>query len=185
MDIWDCFMVCGACGEASIIVFGHPAGYRPNKGSPKNCPTDPVEHGFTFLTLLPHPESPRVPGYLPTPLPNLFMQAADSLRRGSWDASGAMSRKVLDVSTKEQLKGLSAPVKDLAPRIDKLASIGRLTDDLRAWAHQIRLGGNDAAHDEDPFTKEEAEELLDFTELFLTYIYTLPGRLAAKKKPHP
>jgi Domain of unknown function (DUF4145) len=31
------------------------------------------------------------------------------------------------------------------------------------WAHHVRLEGNDAAHDEDPFTKDEAEELLDFT----------------------
>lgn len=56
-----------------------------------------------------------------------------------------------------------------------------LTPDLQEWAHQVRLGGNDAAHDEEPFTKEEAEELLDFTELYLTYVYTLPGRLAERK----
>ena len=74
--------------------------------------------------------------------------------------------------------------RDMAPRIDALATKGVITQDLREWAHQIRLDGNDAVHDEDPFKKEEAEELLDFTELFLTYVYTLPGRLAAKKRPH-
>jgi hypothetical protein len=29
-------------------------------------------------------------------------------------------------------------------------------------------------HDEDPFTQAEAEELLGFVELYLTYVYTLP-----------
>jgi hypothetical protein len=32
----------------------------------------------------------------------------------------------------------------------------------------VRLGGNDAAHDEDPFTQAEAKELLGFVELYLT-----------------
>ncbi len=95
-----------------------------------------------------------------------------------------MSRKTVDVATKELMKDEAAKIKDLAPRIDALARAGRLTEDLRAWAHQIRLDGNDAVHG-DSFTKEQAEELLDFTELFLTYVYTLPARLAARKKQHP
>jgi Domain of unknown function (DUF4145) len=95
-----------------------------------------------------------------------------------------MSRKTVDAATKDLMKDQAKQIRDLAPRIDALATAGKLTEDLRAWAHQIRLDGNNAVHDEKPFTKEEAEELLDFTELFLTYVYTLPGRLAAKKKPH-
>jgi len=56
-----------------------------------------------------------------------------------------------------------------------------LTPDLKDWAHQVRLGGADAAHDADPFTSTEAEELLDFVELYLTYVYTLPGRLKERR----
>ena len=32
-----------------------------------------------------------------------------------------------------------------------------------------------------PITKEEAEELLDFVELYLTYVYTLPERLRLRR----
>jgi hypothetical protein len=46
----------------------------------------------------------------------------------------------------------------------------------------VRLGGNDAAHDEDPYTNEEASELLSFVELYLTYVYSLPGRLKARRE---
>ncbi len=46
----------------------------------------------------------------------------------------------------------------------------------------MRLGGNEAAHDEDPYTQEEAEELLSFAELYLTYVYSLPGRLKARRE---
>jgi hypothetical protein len=57
-----------------------------------------------------------------------------------------------------------------------------LTPDLKDWAHQVRLGGNDAAHDEDPYTQEEAEELLSFADLYLTYVYSLPGRLKLRRE---
>jgi len=36
-------------------------------------------------------------------------------------------------------------------------------------------------HDPAPYSKNEAEELVDFAELYLTYVYTLPKRLADRK----
>jgi Domain of unknown function (DUF4145) len=80
------------------------------------------------------------------------------------------------------MRDVAGQHRNLGPRIDALAKAGRLTNDLQKWAHHVRLEGNDAAHDEDPFTGPEAEELLDFTELFLTYVYSLPGRLKDKMK---
>ena len=68
--------------------------------------------------------------------------------------------------------------------IEALAEKGSLTPDLKAWAHEVRLGGADAAHDLDPFKKEEAQELLDFAELYLTYVYTLPARLKERREAH-
>ena len=53
---------------------------------------------------------------------------------------------------------------------------------MKEWAHEIRCLGADAAHDEDPFTENEAKSLQPFTELFLTYAFMLPGMLDAKKK---
>jgi uncharacterized protein DUF4145 len=66
-------------------------------------------------------------------------------------------------------------------RIDAVASRGLITPDLKDWAHQIRLAGNEATHDHAPYSEEEASELLDFTELYLTYVYTLPKRLELRK----
>jgi hypothetical protein len=37
-----------------------------------------------------------------------------------------------------------------------------VTPDLKDWVRQLRLGGADAAHDLDPFTIEEANELVNF-----------------------
>jgi len=107
---------------------------------------------------------------------------ANAHRRGDPDASGAMSRKVVDVSTQQLLGEKSKDYRDIRGRIDALAADNKLTPDLKDWAHQVRLGGNDAAHDLDPFTPEEADELLNFAELYLTYVYTLPGRLKERRE---
>lgn len=69
----------------------------------------------------------------------------------------------------------------LEKRIDSLPAAMGVTPAMKEWAHQIRHLGNDAAHEDDPFSKEEADSLQAFTELFLTYVFTLPGMLAARK----
>lgn len=52
---------------------------------------------------------------------------------------------------------------------------------MKDWAHQIRIDGNDAAHDEKPFAQEEAAQLLEFVRLLLTYVFTLPAQVAARR----
>jgi hypothetical protein len=93
-----------------------------------------------------------------------------------------MSRKVVDVSTQQLLGAESNKYGTIQRRIDALAGAGRLTSDLRDWAHEVRIAGNDAAHDIAPFTPEEADELLGFTDLYLTYVYSLPGRLKERRE---
>jgi hypothetical protein len=44
---------------------------------------------------------------------------------------------------------------------------------MKEWAHQIRLDANDATHDPEEFSKK----LQVFTEMFLTYAFTLPAML--------
>ncbi|WP_428992855.1 DUF4145 domain-containing protein [Stenotrophomonas maltophilia] len=90
-----------------------------------------------------------------------------------------MYRKALDVATRELDSNLAG--KNLAPRIDALHKAGKLTDDLKDWAHLIRLDGNQGAHDDDELTREEVAQLASFTELFLTYAFTLPAQVAARK----
>jgi hypothetical protein len=183
--IWDDFAICTNCERAIIAVYKQSISSSRQHGNPQGYPSDPEKWGYILTDILPRPRLSRAPDHLPDPLPRYFLQAADALKRGDWDASGSMSRKTLDVATKLLMKDAEKQVRDLGPRIDTLAKQGKLTEDLRGcrgWAHHVRLEGNDASHDEDPFTKDEAEELLDFTELFLTYVYTLPRRMKDKMK---
>ena len=92
-----------------------------------------------------------------------------------------MCRKVIDGSTQSLLGDEAKNYPSIYSRIEALAARGALTPDLKEWAHQVRLGGADAAHDLDPFTQEEADELLDFAELYLIYVYSIPGRLEERR----
>jgi hypothetical protein len=129
-----------------------------------------------------YPEALAVeaPRYLPGNIERFYIQAANSLKSGSHDASAMMSRKVLEVAVKTlnpQGNGT------LYKRIEQLHTSGQITDDLKDWAHIIRDDGNDAAHEEEPVSPEFASELLSFAELFLMYTFTMPGMVNAKKTP--
>lgn len=121
-----------------------------------------------------------IPADVPESVVRYFKQAADSMRARNYDAAGVMFRKALEVATRE--KASKASSKSLISRIDALATAGLITADMKGWAHQIRLGGNDAAHDDDPFDQVDAERLFKFTEAFLTYAYTLPALVAHGQK---
>ncbi|CAM2147665.1 DUF4145 domain-containing protein [Pararobbsia alpina] len=89
-----------------------------------------------------------------------------------------MFRRCLEIALKQHSPDVEAW--KLEKRIDKLAAEGRITKDLQAWAHRVRLDGNDALHEEEEFTKESAAELMQFTELLLVYLYTLPEKIKAR-----
>jgi hypothetical protein len=88
-----------------------------------------------------------------------------------------MFRRAIDIGTK--LFSAEVNAWKLDKRIDKLATEGLITKDLQTWAHKIRLEGNEAVHEIDEPTKEQATELQLFTELVLTYLYTLPAKVRA------
>lgn len=119
------------------------------------------------------------PADVPASVLRYFEQAAASLKAGHFDAAGVMFRKTLEVATREKAPTQSA--KPLIKRIDKLADEGLITSDMREWAHQIRLGGNEAAHEDEPLEEGEADRLYRFTDAFLRYAYTLPAMVSRSK----
>jgi len=100
---------------------------------------------------------------------------------GNRDAAGAMIRKTLETALKAKFPESRGT---LIKRIEAAEKDGALTRDMAQWAHQIRHLGNEAAHEEEPFSEDDAEDLRSFTDLLLRYLFTLPGMLEkARKKP--
>jgi hypothetical protein len=51
------------------------------------------------------------------------------------------------------------------------------TPAMKEWATHVRLDANDAAHDPEDYSEEDARTLHVFAEMFLTYAFTLPAML--------
>ena len=148
----DTFAVCGRCHRAVMATFKGESLYLCNMA----------------------PAPPRPPEYLPKEVKDYFRQGVDNLS-GNYDAAGAMFRTALETALREKLPDSKA--RTLFDLIKEAETQQKLTPDLAKWAHQIRLGGRDAVHKKEPSSKEDAQDLHDFTELVLLYLYTLPGML--------
>lgn len=133
--------------------------------------------GLTLDKFFPEKTERVAPDSVPPASSRAFAEGAACLADGRYTAAIAMFRRAVDVGLKEFPSEIDAW--KLEKRIDKLADAGLITKDLRAWAHKIRLEGNEAVHELDEPTREQAEELALFTELLLTYLFTLPERVKA------
>src|SRR3989344_451541 len=99
-------------------------------------------------------------------------------------ASVAMFRRSLQSALLE--RGSKAE-EDL---IDQIKNANFLTQDIKDWAHNIRIFGNWGAHPQDDNLKgvdeKLAEETQSFIEEFFNYVYVMPTRVAnARQKSVP
>jgi hypothetical protein len=97
---------------------------------------------------------------------------------GNEEAAGTMYRKALDVGLKLVAPTVTGTLK---ARIATLVQQHILTQALGEWAEQIRLLGNEAAHEIDQPTREEVKALRNFSDLVLRYLFTLPAMVATKR----
>lgn len=172
------FTTCGGCSKGVLAECENPLGYDlvNNAGNLKD------KDGVRLVEYWPAPKTTDAPRFTPANVARFYSQAVKAMSREDWDAAGSMSRKALDVATRHLDTSDAFAKKPLASRIDDLAARQLITPQMREWAHAIRVDGNDAVHDPDQFTQEEAETLYSFADLFLQYVFTMPGMLNERKK---
>lgn len=167
--------VCGVCNSGLIIRAAYTRGPAPNLVQyTVDFPGDAflVEESWPSYTA-------KTPGGVSKNIEKFYLQGLENLHQSRWDAAGAMFRKTLDVATKAidpEFRSLS-----LYSRINKLVDKGLLTSAMGDWSHEIRLDGNNAVHDEDPETEEDASRVQRFTEAFLNYAFTLPDMVLSSR----
>ncbi|WP_260428215.1 DUF4145 domain-containing protein [Burkholderia sp. Bp9031] len=178
-DFWNLLATCPACGDPIAAVVWASDGPRSN---PTNCATSlNAHHEYRVVALYPKPEVIPTPEHVPDAAARAFEQGTRCLGRGDYTPGAAMFRRCLEIALKKYTPEIEAW--KLEKRIDKLATEGKITKDIQAWAHRVRLDGNDALHEEEEFTKESAGELMEFTRLLLTYLYTLPEKIRLRLNP--
>ena len=118
-------------------------------------------------------ESKILPDSLPNNIKTAYDQAARSLHASLFEPCVLMSRKCLEAVCKIH----NAKGNNLSKRLSSLHEMGYIDGRLLNWAHQVRLVGNEAAHDIDTIVCiEDARDVFDLTEAILIYIFSLTKR---------
>ena len=184
---FELFCVCRNCLRSTTFVV-YPArvedeeifaktGALLQEGlSLNNCAT--VDHYLALGNMVGH----TPPEHIPPEIESAFKEGARCFAVQCWNAAATMFRMCVDLATRpmlpqEPVEGLNARTRrDLGLRLQWLFDNGRLPADLRSLSTCIREDGNDGAH-AGTLTKEDAEDLLDFTYELLERLYTEPERL--------
>jgi hypothetical protein len=155
--------LCGRCNQPFLIrqsLFGVPAEFET----------------VTDEEIL-YPNEKKLPlGGVPKTIKTAYDQAARSFAASLFEPCVLMCRKCLEATSKK----LGAKGRNLNSKLKNLYDGGQIDSRLLNWAHEIRLIGNEAAHDVDTkVTKRDARDILDFTEAILIYIFSLTTRFDA------
>jgi hypothetical protein len=152
-NFWATY-ACASCGEVVLAKAG-----AQNSGVSAIYPSSDVDMSSSAIPS-------RAQAYL--------RQAADSLIAPS--GSVVLSASAVDA----MLKAKGYRDGSLYARIDKAAADHLITNDMAAWAHDVRLDANDERHADDSAPLPEmadAQRCLDFAVALATFLFVLPDRV--------
>lgn len=133
---------------------------------------------FRIVRVLPQPKEPYTHPAIPEKARELLRDVQELLfQRKSPSLIIGGCRSILEVALKE----LRAEGESLYEKIEDLYRRHVITEPLRDWSHIVRKLGNKAIHEVEA-SIEEAEELVEFTKLFLVMTFELPARISEKRK---
>jgi hypothetical protein len=180
---WNCaaYLRCPKCQKPSCAHMKSDGRNAVQWDGLTGQPGDLTQYNWQLSVFWPDAPRPLIPENLPGEVERVYLQAERNFPTlGNEEAAGTMYRKALDVGLKIIAPTVTGTLKS---RISELVKQNRLTPSLGEWADQIRLLGNDTAHDIDQPTREELEALRNFSDLVLRYLFTLPALVAARKAP--
>jgi hypothetical protein len=168
---YQSYWLCGHCEKGvAMIVYG-----RNTNSGPMNVTGDAMQ-SFHFVERWPSVQPLSAPSHTPPSIASRFIEAEDSYKRQKWNSAAGMYRSALDIATKAMEPDWVK--KSFYTRLQLMKESGRITTDMWDWATHVRLEGNDALHDPEDFIEGDTKPLRFFTEMFLRYIYELPGEVA-------
>lgn len=119
---------------------------------------------------------PAVTEGVPLTAARAYDQAARSFQAGLYEPCAIMCRKCLEALCVE----LQASGRTLKAKLDDLQKKGVIDTRLLEWADQLRVVGNDAAHDLDlVIDKDDARDAIEFLEALFLYTFSLGKRFEA------
>ncbi|GJC75262.1 DUF4145 domain-containing protein [Adlercreutzia equolifaciens] len=170
---------CGYCGKT----VGGNIGYRREREQVQHqfvyiCPHCHRPTAFVFESdewgQYPAPASGNEVGHLPSDVADLYGQIRRCVQYSApVPAVLAMRKLIMHVAVDLGAEEGGT----FASYVDFLDSGGWLPSSCREWVDDIRKTGNVATHEIAPVRRDDAQRLLEFSEMILTIVYDFPARL--------
>lgn len=179
---YEVFARCRRCGDPSVALLEMSRG---DSSQIAELGGKYINHDYTFQRWVFNlPGSAKCPDHVPANIAAAFNEGARSMAIGCYNASGAMFRLCLDLTTKPLLPSETDPDPkpskreryNLGPRIDWLVDNNKLPVAIGEMAHHVRLDGNDGVHD-GSLGESDADDLIEFTIVILERHFTEPEKL--------
>lgn len=172
--------LCPRCDLPSGAMFTPNRSVTPFEHlSRNNDGADVSDYGWEAMGFWPSVSEPEIPENLPPEVTRIYLQAERNFpMEGNEEAAGTMYRKALDIGLKRIDPKLDGT---LAARIRKLSAAGKIPTDVAEWSSCVREIGNDAAHEETPVTRKELEDLKNFSDAVLRYLFSLRGMVKKRR----
>lgn len=178
---------CGYCGNWLSSDTGYYANETDENGAP-------IRQSPALVYICHHCDSPtyfsedgqQTPGsafggavaYIPSEdVEALYEEARNCMKVNAYTAAILCCRKLLmNIAVAKGAK----PGRRFADYVNYLANQGFLPPDGREWVDLIRTKGNEATHEIAIMSREDAEELITFSEMLLRFIYEYPAKIRAR-----
>ena len=170
--------ICSYCGNK----VGPNMGYRQHSKSGAGfaciyiCPSCSLPTFIdTEVGQIPAPRLGRdVDGITDSGVESLYNEARDSTSVGAYTAVVLLCRKILmNIAVHHGAK----EGKTFKDYVDYLESERYVPPNGKDWVDIIRLKGNEATHEIALMEKEDAEQILNFVEMLLRFIYEFPAMI--------
>jgi hypothetical protein len=125
-----------------------------------------------IMEVVPQPKTAH--SDIPEPARTFLQQAYQTLHAP--DAAGVMAGSAVDA----MLKQLGYTDGSVYSRIETAVKEHKLTENMGAWAHEVRLGANRPRHadaEKPHLTAAEAKQSVDFAEALGSFLFVLTKRI--------
>jgi hypothetical protein len=169
---------CVSCKQFILVI-----GTRSSKPGRQLDPNGQVEAAFVLNDVFPIGKpNDKVDESVPAGVAADFKEAQRCYFIEAYKATVTMCRRAIQSSVNNQ----EADGKSLIHQIDDLFKSGKITEALKNFAHHVRMTGNEGAHpDKDGLwdtVKDDASDMIEFTQQYLDHIYVMPSKLKARKE---
>ncbi|MBC8450233.1 MAG: DUF4145 domain-containing protein [Chloroflexi bacterium] len=111
---------------------------------------------------------------LPADIERLYQEARDCMKACAYTCAVLACRKML----LHVAVNMGAPIENLkfVQCVDYLETRGYVPPNARGWIDRIRDKGNEANHEINIMSKQEAEDIISLVEMLLMIVYDYPSR---------